>query len=348
MHPTSIPRPLVAVCGRTGSGRTTLIDAVVPRLVSRGLRVAVVEHETHGAPPGRPGRASERLLSAGADVVLGHPGDVARRFVPGAVTDLESVVDALHRSHDVVLVEGHQRTPLPKVWCASETEGEPPDHTDSVMAVLPWDAERRDLFEQVIMESVETAHRQRPVFGGLLVGGAGHRMGRPKQMLTAGRRTLAEIAAESVASAAARILLLGAGEVAPALDDVPRLPDAPGLKGPLAGLASALRWAPQATWLVAACDMPWIVPRAVEWLLSQRQPGRWAVLPRTADGRVQPLLAVYEPQAAHLVEGLIRSGNSAPRLLADHDAVATPAVPEELERHWSNVNTPQQWDRINR
>jgi molybdopterin-guanine dinucleotide biosynthesis protein A len=348
MNPSSLPRPLVAVCGWSGSGKTTLIEAVVPRLVDRGLRVAVVKHDAHGVQIDRPGKDSDRLFRAGADVILRGPGEIARRFVPGIAADLESVVDELQRSHDVVLVEGHKSTPLPKVWCGSADRGVPPEDVASVMAVLPWDSERRDLFEQLILESVETAHRSRPILGGLLVGGHSHRMGRPKQLLAAGRRTLGEIAAESVGSVASPVVLLGAGEVAPGLHRLLRLPDPPGVEGPLAGLTSALRWAPHATWLVAACDMPWIAPRAVEWLLGQRRPGRWAVLPRTADGRLQPLLAVYEPQAAQLVEGLIRSGNPAPRLLAQHEAVASPTVPEDLERHWGNVNTPQQWDRVSR
>lgn len=178
-----------------------------------------------------------------------------------------------------------------------------------------------------------------PVFGGLLVGGAGRRMGGPKQLLEVEGASMAERVNSALALHVDEVMLLGAGEVPKELA-ARRLDDVPGVDGPLAGILAAVRWAPRAAWVIAACDLPRIEGRAVRWLLDQRRPGRWAVLPRLESG-VEPLLAIYEPQACELLEDLVAAGELAPHRLAECAAVATPTPPEALRCCWFNANTPR-------
>ena len=84
---------------------------------------------------------------------------------------------------------------------------------------------------------------------------------------------------------------------------------------------------------------------AVRWLLGERRPGRWAVLPRTGD-RIEPLLAVYEPQALSLLDGLLAAGGAAPRELAGSPRIHTPTIPCSLSARWTNVNRQADLDRI--
>ncbi|HXT50045.1 MAG TPA: NTP transferase domain-containing protein, partial [Thermoanaerobaculia bacterium] len=125
-----------------------------------------------------------------------------------------------------------------------------------------------------------------------------------------------------------------------ALTAAVRLADAPGVRGPLAGILAARRWDP-VTWLIASCDLPRLRAEAVEWLLAQRRPGCWAVLPR-AGGVVQPLLAIYEPQALPLLETLAVEGAPGPSRLEGHAHVATPEPPPEIADCWRGVNTPEE------
>ena len=183
-----------------------------------------------------------------------------------------------------------------------------------------------------------------PLRAAVLVGGASRRMGRPKEALeVGGERLLDRILAALQAAGCGPAVLLGAGrEVAGPAAALPRLPDAPGVEGPLAGLLAALR-SERAAWLVVACDLPLLSPPAVEWLAAQRAPAHardcWAVLPCVA-GRVQPLLAVYEPESLELVEELAASGKPSPSRLAGHARVWSPQPPPALAAAWSNANTP--------
>lgn len=333
-------RAAFAVCGWSGSGKTTLLEQVIPELVRRGLAVAVVKHDAHGVSLDTPGKDSDRLFCAGADICLRGPNEVAWRLRPAASTTLDAVVDSLLRDHDVVLVEGHKQTPLPKVWLAHPDDAAVPSEVTEVAEVLRWGAGREAALLARIDAWLDAAWAARPLYGGLLVGGASRRMGRPKQLLTHGRRSLAEISAAALAPHVGEVLLLGSGEVAPPLASLRRLLDPPGVVGPLAGLLAAHRWAPDAAWLVAACDLPRVGPEAVAWLMGARRPGRWAVVPGHGVG-VEPLLAVYEPQALEWLEGEAAAGRLAPRAIADHPKVSIPTPPDALAGAWTNVNTPE-------
>jgi molybdopterin-guanine dinucleotide biosynthesis protein B len=57
---------VVAVSGIKNSGKTSLIEKLLPALTRRGLRVATVKHDGHRFEPDRPGTDSFRHLTAGA------------------------------------------------------------------------------------------------------------------------------------------------------------------------------------------------------------------------------------------------------------------------------------------
>ncbi|MGQ0720230.1 MAG: molybdenum cofactor guanylyltransferase [Candidatus Eiseniibacteriota bacterium] len=175
---------------------------------------------------------------------------------------------------------------------------------------------------------------------GILIGGASRRMGRPKHLLELGGHSFLERAVDALSPRAGEIVLLGSGEVPEALSELRRLADAPGLAGPLAGILAAMRWRPDAAWIIAACDQPLISAAAVDWLLGERRPEAWAVMPR-GEGGVEPLLAVYEPAARELLEELAVQGRLGPSALAGHAGVLSPVPPAELARAWRSVNTPE-------
>jgi molybdopterin-guanine dinucleotide biosynthesis protein A len=85
---------------------------------------------------------------------------------------------------------------------------------------------------------------------------------------------------------------------------------------------------------------------ALDWLFSQRRPGRWAVLPKITPERVEPLLAVYEPEALGLLERLAARGCNSPSQLAAEPNVYMPTPPASLHNCWRNINTPQELRRL--
>lgn len=164
-------------------------------------------------------------------------------------------------------------------------------------------------------------------------------MGQPKQLLLVDGEPIALRVARVLRSVTPDLVLGGDGPVPPELADTPRLTDAPDVRGPLAALLAAARKNPDATWLIAACDLARVTEEAARWLLSERRPEHRAVIPRR-DGRPEPLFAIYEPAIAPDLEALAHSERPAPRLLVDLPGVHTPEVPEALRGAFTNVNTP--------
>ena len=173
-------------------------------------------------------------------------------------------------------------------------------------------------------------------------------MGRAKSLLRFGGTTFLERVTAVVRQRAERTVLLGDGPAPPMPPEIARLSDVPGLAGPLAGILAALRWRPDACWLIAACDLPGVRVEALDWLLSRRRPEYWAILPKLVPPRVEPLLAVYEPESAVLLEQIAASGQWSPHTLADMAKVHSPMPPAALRDCWININTPDQLQKLGR
>ncbi|MDL2329774.1 molybdopterin-guanine dinucleotide biosynthesis protein B [Desulfosarcina sp. OttesenSCG-928-A07] len=62
--------PVVSIVGKSESGKTTLIEKLIPVLKNRGLRIGVVKHAHHGFDLEPKGKDSDRHQAAGAEVVM--------------------------------------------------------------------------------------------------------------------------------------------------------------------------------------------------------------------------------------------------------------------------------------
>jgi molybdopterin-guanine dinucleotide biosynthesis protein A len=338
--------PVLAVCGFSGSGKTTLLEAAIPKLVARGLAVAVVKHDAHGFEVDKPGKDSDRLFRAGATVSLSGPGQQFERRGSGATLSLETTLAHLGRDHDLLLVEGHKDTKLPKLWMGNAEQPNAPEGVTNILRTLSWDTDRLTAFVDFVDAWLARTWSARELYGGLLMGGMSSRMGVPKQVLSFAGRALGEIVAEALGTKLGeRIVALGEGILPEELSGIAQLPDSPGFGGPAAALIAAHRWAPTAAWIIAACDHPWLRSKHIAWLESQRQPGRWAVIPRQPDGYPCSTLALYEPQALEALMRLACAGtghNARPAVLLDSPHTFLPDVPPDLADGWKNVNTPEE------
>ena len=135
------PVPLVGFVAWSGTGKTTLIEALLPLLRARALRVGAVKHAHHAFDPDLPGKDSHRLRHAGAERVLVAS---AKRYALMVETPddgepaLDRCLQALGtRTLDLVLVEGFKHERFPKIELHRPALGKPlmfPDD-DSIVAV---------------------------------------------------------------------------------------------------------------------------------------------------------------------------------------------------------------------
>ena len=339
MRPADLP--ILAVGGSHDAGKTTLLEALVPMVAARGLAVAIVKSAGSRIEVDRPGKDSDRLFRAGADVFVRGKAEGFVRTRPAGEDRTASDLAALARIYDLVFLECRSPVPCATVWLLGEGESGPPAEAGDVLAALPRGPERIETVRALLDRWLPEQWLRTPVYGCVLIGGASRRMGRPKHLLQSGGRTWIERTVETLRPAVERIVIAGAGELPDALAGVTRLPDVPDAEGPMAGILAAMRWAPWASWLAAACDLPNLSAEALEWLLATRAAGVWATVPLLAGARgVEPLLAHYDFRAGAILEPLAADGRFAPSLVAEHPKVAAPAPPSHLAPAWDNVNAP--------
>jgi len=127
--------PVVAISGIKNSGKTTLLEGILPVLRRKGLAVAVIKHDGHDFTPDVPGTDSYRLRSAGAYGVAVYsdyrymltaqhpkvtPKDLARQF----------------KEADLILVEGCKHTAYPKLEVVRKSVSTAPiSNLDTLLAV---------------------------------------------------------------------------------------------------------------------------------------------------------------------------------------------------------------------
>lgn len=331
--------PVYGVGAGTGPDFRKYVLSLLPLFTEAGLKVAVVKFRattaSKGSAEGDPGL--EAVPAAGTSSTFAFAGDEVR---------LLGQVKQLQQSHDLVMIDG---------WTGNE----------GCWQLLPDNqglGQRRAAGEyrlllpggslsaacEVILRHAGQLQQNRPVWACVLIGGKSSRMGRPKHLLEdrAGTTWLERLV-HLIQPHVEGVALSGKGDVPQSLGSLPRLPDIPAVQGPLTGILSAMRWQPEVSWLLLACDMPHISDQAVRWLLASTTLGGWASLPTITGGKtVEPLFARYEPQSRAYFEELCATGERRIGRVAAFAKTRVLPVPAELQGAWSNINTPQELQAV--
>jgi molybdopterin-guanine dinucleotide biosynthesis protein B len=108
--------PIVSIVGKSDSGKTTLIEKIVPELVRRGHRVTTVKHDRHSFEIDKEGKDSWRHKQAGAqEVIISSPRKVALIRDVDKDMSLEELRDAFGGDADIIISEGFKKDVQPKI-----------------------------------------------------------------------------------------------------------------------------------------------------------------------------------------------------------------------------------------
>ena len=105
---------IFSIVGKSDSGKTTLIEKLIPELKRRGYRVGTIKHSAHGFEMDQQGKDSWRHRQAGADTVaVSAPGQIAftKRTDQSALEDVLRFFDDV----DIIITEGFKRSNQAKI-----------------------------------------------------------------------------------------------------------------------------------------------------------------------------------------------------------------------------------------
>ncbi|MDF4413511.1 bifunctional molybdopterin-guanine dinucleotide biosynthesis adaptor protein MobB/molybdopterin molybdotransferase MoeA [Vibrio parahaemolyticus] len=132
--------PIIGFAAYSGTGKTTLLEALLPKLTEAGLRIGMLKHAHHNFDVDKPGKDSYRLRKAGASQML-----IASRNrfalmteTPEAEAEFEYLLTRFDEDKlDVVLVEGCKNIAFPKIELHREEVGKPwlYPHDENIIAI---------------------------------------------------------------------------------------------------------------------------------------------------------------------------------------------------------------------
>lgn len=185
-----------------------------------------------------------------------------------------------------------------------------------------------------------------PVLNGLvLVGGKSSRMMQDKGLLNYHGKAQREYVSELLSAFCENTFMScnaqQAAELSPAF---PVVEDKFENIGPTGGILSAFEHAPNAAWLVVACDLPYLTGKTIQHLIANRNPAKTATAFINAERNFpEPLTTIWEPKSYLLLLKYVQEGNKCPRkflMTADVELLGAPDATE-----LQNVNTPGECEK---
>jgi len=130
--------PILCFVGRSNSGKTTVIERLIPELTRVGYRIATVKHAGHGFELDTEGKDSWRHKQAGASaVVVLSKGSMAMFADVSEEIKVEEIRDRFLDSEiDLIIAEGWKSEDYPKIAVVREHLGEVTVSTEGLLAIV--------------------------------------------------------------------------------------------------------------------------------------------------------------------------------------------------------------------
>ncbi|MFC0309636.1 molybdopterin-guanine dinucleotide biosynthesis protein MobB [Gallibacterium trehalosifermentans] len=133
--------PMLGITGYSGTGKTTLLEKLLPLLAEQGIRTAVIKHTHHDVQLDKPGKDSWRMQEAGAKQVI---MTCDQRWVLMTETATPVTLNYLAQQFDpqlidLVLVEGFKHEPIAKIMLHRQALAKPLPEFDEYIIALALD-----------------------------------------------------------------------------------------------------------------------------------------------------------------------------------------------------------------
>lgn len=130
--------PIISIVGKSKSGKTTLLEKLIPELKSRGYRIGVIKHDVHNHQIDIPGKDSYRIKESGAETII-----ISSSKKISMIRDLKEEIDLRFiefkylEDMDLILTEGYKRRKFPKIEVLrSKVSKEPSCSPNEVFAFI--------------------------------------------------------------------------------------------------------------------------------------------------------------------------------------------------------------------
>jgi molybdopterin-guanine dinucleotide biosynthesis protein B len=122
--------PVISIVSKKNSGKTTLLEKLIPELKSRGYRVGTIKHDTHGFEIDHEGKDTWRHKQAGAQTVaISSPWKISVIKDVDEEVGIDQIVAQHFTDMDIVITEGYKRAAKPQIEVFRSTAHHTPLNT---------------------------------------------------------------------------------------------------------------------------------------------------------------------------------------------------------------------------
>jgi molybdopterin-guanine dinucleotide biosynthesis protein B len=128
--------PVISIVGKSKSGKTTLIEKLIPELKSRGYRVATIKHTRDNVTLDEPGKDSWRHIQAGSEATIIRTSAQVTMIKPMAEASIDDIVPLFAEDYDIILAEGFKQDNAPKIEVHRKEAGSPLKGVKKLAAIV--------------------------------------------------------------------------------------------------------------------------------------------------------------------------------------------------------------------
>jgi len=155
--------PIVAIVGRSESGKTLLMEQLIAEFKRRGCTIAALKHSHCGVIEiDQPGKDTWKFAQAGSDAVcISSPRKLALIKKTDHDLRIDEVLPIIGAEFDLVLVEGFKKSSLPKIEVHRKELGNDllcsPEELSAIVTDGPLDSPLADSYKVPILNWADTA-----------------------------------------------------------------------------------------------------------------------------------------------------------------------------------------------
>lgn len=345
----------ISFCGFSGSGKTTLITKLIKDF-SQELSVGYFKHDAHKFQMDRPEKDTYKSYEAGASKVLITSNEKWAEINKGPI-DLATEKSAF-LDFDMLIVEGYKNSSAEKFFFIKEGETFNPDLYENVIGVIgtqnqpPEGLGKIPYFERneisKITKHIKGIFSERisktPLYGLILAGGKSSRMKKDKGAIDYFGKSQTAHLYELISPFCQETYVSCRSDQKDQahLKRFPLVKDQFLEMGPMGGILSALKSKPMASWLVVACDLPFLNTETLKNLIEKRNPYKNATCYLNPQrGWPEPLCTIYESKSYQRLLQFMGMGYSCPRKVLFNSEIQ--ALKLEDHKSLRNINHPEEY-----